>query len=602
MANRRAVNINRGRRHFVLITICAAFVLLVGRAVDLQVINKDFLQNQGDARYLRVVEVAANRGMITDRNGEPLAISTPVDSVWADPRELVKVPGRWSQLARVLRLDAGELRQRLADYSDREFMYLKRHVDPATARRVQALGVAGVSLQREYRRYYPAAEVAAHVVGFTNIDDVGQEGMELTYNKWLSGTPGSKRVIKDRLGRIVENVESITEPVPGKDLALSIDRRIQYLAYRELKSAVRQYQARSGSVVVLDTRSGQVLAMVNQPSYNPNNRSGLHASHMRNRAVTDVFEPGSTIKAFTIAAALESGAYSPHTMINTAPGRFRVGNKTIHDLRDHGLIDVSTVIQKSSNVGASKIALSMAPKRLWRMFSKAGFGGSTGSGFPGEAHGHLSDYWRWNKIEQATLSFGYGLSVTPLQLARAYSVLADGGHLKPVSFVQKDDDPRSERVISPKSAHQVRNMLEAVVAEGGTGTLAQIPGYRVAGKTGTVHKPVHGGYAEDRYIAIFAGMAPASNPRLVSVVVINEPGGEQYYGGQVAAPVFADVMSGALRLLDIPPDDLAPRPEQQQQPRHLRPVREEREDERLIPRQSPYEWQRGLKKAAAGVL
>jgi cell division protein FtsI (penicillin-binding protein 3) len=564
MNKKRTPCLQRGRRHIVLLSLFASLLLLVGRAVDLQVLRKDFLQDQGDARYLRVVQVAANRGMITDRNGEPLAISTPVDSVWANPRDAAAAPPRQLvQVARLLDMDVDYLRQRLDDHSGREFVYIKRDVNPDTARRVMELGVPGVSLQREYRRYYPAGEVAAHVIGFTNVDDVGQEGMELTYDRWLRGTPGSKRVIKDRLGRIVEDVESITKPVPGHSLALSIDRRVQYLAYRELKAGVQHYRARSGSAVILDAATGEVLAMVNQPSYNPNSRGDLEqTSHMRNRAVTDVFEPGSTIKAFTIAAALESGGYTPHTLVDTTPGIFRVGHDTIHDARNFGLIDVSTVIQKSSNVGASKIALSMEPKTLWGMFSRVGFGRATGSGFPGEVDGHLSDYWHWNAVEQATMSFGYGISVTPLQLARAYTIFADGGALMPVSFVRVDRPPPGTPLIHPETARQVRAMLESVVSEGGTGTEAHIPGYRVAGKTGTVHKPADGGYAEDRYMAIFVGMVPASHPRLVGVVVVNEPSGDAYYGGQVAAPIFARIMSGAVRLLDIPPDDLpgAPAP------------------------------------------
>jgi len=568
MKKNRAPQFHRGRRHLVLLTLFVSLLLLVGRDVDLQVLRKDFLQDQGDARYLRVVQIAANRGMITDRNGEPLAISTPVDSVWANPQDAGQAsPRQLRQLGRLLDLDAEYLSQRLSNRPGREFVYIKRDVDPATAQRVMKLGLPGVSLQREYRRYYPAGEVAAHIIGFTNVDDKGQEGMELAYDKWLQGSPGSKRVIKDRLGRIVEDVDSISKPVPGHRLALSIDRRVQYLAYRELKAGVQQYHARSGSAVVLDAATGEVLAMVNQPSYNPNSRSDLQQrSRMRNRAVTDVFEPGSTVKAFTIAAALQSGAYTPHTMINTAPGTFRIGHDTIHDSRNFGLIDVSTVIQKSSNVGASKIALSMEPKTLWGIFSHVGFGRATGSGFPGEVDGHLSDYWHWNSVEQATMSFGYGVSVTPLQLARAYTIFADGGRLKPVSFVRVDQPPPAEPIIRPDIAREVRTMLESVVSDGGTGTEARIPGYHVAGKTGTVHKPVDGGYAIDRYMAIFVGMVPASHPRLVGVVVVNEPGGDAYYGGQVAAPIFAKIMAGAVRLLDIPPDDLPGLPAQDAAP------------------------------------
>lgn len=605
MRRERKDQFKRGRRHIVLFSIGAALALLVVRAVDLQVVRKDFLQDQGDARYLREVKIAANRGMITDRNGEPLAISTPVDSVWANPQDTLQAsPQQWGRVAQLLDMDADQLRRRLEGHADREFVYIKRDVDPATAKRVMNVGVPGISLQREYRRYYPTAEVAAHVIGFTNIDDVGQEGMELVYDHWLKGKPGSKRVIKDRLGRIVEDVESVSKPVPGRDLALSLDRRVQYLAYRELKSGIMQFQARSGSAVVLDARTGEVLAMVNQPSYNPNSRTDLHRSHMRNRAVTDVFEPGSTIKAFTIAAALESGAYTPHTMINTTPGVFRIGHDTIHDSRNFGLIDVSTVIQKSSNVGASKIALSMLPKRLWGMFSRVGFGQVTGSGFPGEVGGHLSDYWRWNKVEQATMSFGYGISVTPLQLARAYMVFADGGRLKPVSFVRLDHPPPATQIMHAETARQVRTMLESVVSNEGTAPQAHIPGYQVAGKTGTVHKPVPGGYSEDRYMAIFVGMVPASHPRLVGVVVVNDPSTGKYYGGQVAAPIFERIMAGAVRLLDIPPDNLPSAPSyrpgagQVQAARQAPPPR----SQSVATEDSDGEWRSGLKKTSAGMF
>jgi cell division protein FtsI (penicillin-binding protein 3) len=505
---------------------------------------------------LRVVNIPAHRGMITDRNDEPLAISTPVDSIWADPQDLLEAPAKWPRLAKLLDLNVHWIRERLRDKSGSEFVYLKRHVPPALAEQVMALDIPGVSTQREYRRYYPAGEVAGHLLGFTNVDDVGQEGAELTYENLLRGTPGSMRVIKDRLGRIVETVERINEPVPGRDLKLSIDRRIQYLAYRELKAAVQDNRAASGSAVVLDVKTGEVLAMVNQPTYNPNNRDSLQSSHYRNRAVTDVFEPGSTVKPFTVAMALESGQYRPDSMIDTEPGTLRVGPNTIHDTHDYGLINVSTVIAKSSNVGASKIALSLPPDRLWNMFHKVGFGTLSGADFPGETAGTLPDYHRWYPIDHATFSFGYGLSVSTLQLARAYAALAAGGELKPVSFVPVENVQEGERVMKAKIARQVIAMLEGVVSDEGTGELARVPGYHVAGKTGTVRKSISGGYAEDKYVALFAGMIPATRPRLVMVVVINDPRSDKYYGGSVAAPVFSRVMSGAMRLLDIAPDDL----------------------------------------------
>ncbi|HKK13204.1 MAG TPA: penicillin-binding transpeptidase domain-containing protein [Gammaproteobacteria bacterium] len=544
-----------GRRRLVLGLLAGGFVSLVARAVDLQVVDKAFLQNEGDARHLRVVKVPAHRGMIVDRRGEPLAISTPVDSVWANPQELPTAGPTLAKLAAALHLDGGHLRRLLAQRSSREFVYLKRQLPPGKAHRVMALGIPGVYLQREYRRYYPAGEVTAHVLGFTNIDDRGQEGLELAYDDWLRGEAGEKRVIQDGRHHIIEDVDSIRAPRPGHKLTLSIDRRIQYLAYRELKAAVLAHHARSGSAVVLDPTTGEVLAMVNQPSYNPNNRKRLHAAAMRNRAVTDVFEPGSTLKPFTIAAALESGLYTPHTPIDTAPGYLKVGSHTIRDDGDYGMLDVTGVIRKSSNVGASKIALSLPPKREWSMLARAGFGEVTGSGFPGEASGLLSNYRRWHNLERATVSFGYGVSVTAVQLARAYAVLADGGIRRPVSFVKLNKPPAGKRVLSAHIAEQVRTMLETVVSPQGTGERAAVAGYHVAGKTGTVHKSIPGGYAPHRYLSLFAGMAPASDPRLVTVVMINEPKGD-YFGGLVAAPVFSKIMSGALRLLDIPPDDL----------------------------------------------
>lgn len=546
------------RLAFVKLVMLLGVAALMWRMGDLNLNQREFLQGQGDARYLRVVSIPAHRGMITDRHGEPLAISTPVESVWANPQELAQARNRWVELARVLELDLHDLEQVLARRMDREFVYLRRHINPDLAEKVMALRIPGVSLQPEYRRYYPMGEVTAHVVGFTNIDDAGQEGIELMMDEVLRGTPGSKRVIKDRLGRIVENVESISEPRPGDDLQLSIDRRIQYLAYRELKAAVNRHRARAGSAVVLDVTTGEVLAMVNQPAYNPNNRSDLSSSRFRNRAVTDVFEPGSTMKPFTIAAALESGKFRPNTPVDTHPGMLRLGGFTIRDSRDYGLIDVATVIQKSSNVGASRIALSLPSRELWDLFSRFGFGYDTASGFPGEAAGLLNAYQDWHKVEHATVSYGYGLSVTTLQLASAYATLADDGRQRPVSFFRQDRKnlPQAREVITPKIARTVRLMLERVVQKGGTGTRAQVSGYRVAGKTGTVRKASAGGYNEEHYLAVFAGMAPVSKPRLAMVVVVDSPDDGEYYGGVVAAPVFARVMEGALRLLDVAPDDL----------------------------------------------
>jgi len=539
----------------VLGALVLAALVLVGRAVGLQVLDREFLKGQGEARYLRSLTIAAHRGMITDRNGEPLAISTPVDAVWANPQDLAAAADQLPRLARVLDVGLDTVRSRVLG-NNREFVYLRRHVPPDLARRVMALKIPGISLQREYRRYYPDGEAAAHVVGFTNVDDVGQEGMELAYDQLLRGRNGAKWVLKDRFGRVVENVRSIREPSPGHDLALSIDRRLQYLAYRELKAAVQLNQARSASAVMLDVRTGEVLAMVNQPSYNPNNRGSLRGARFRNRAVTDVFEPGSTIKPFTVAAAFDAGAYRPDTVVDTSPGYFHVGRNTVRDATNYGAIDVTTVIEKSSNVGASKIALSIGPDRLWDMFSGVGFGVATGSRFPGEVSGLLTDFRGWGEIERATLSFGYGLSVTALQLAQAYMVLADRGRVKPVSFVPVADPRISGHAIKERTAKQVLRMMETVVSNKGTGALARVRGYRVAGKTGTVQVATDGGYSDEHYVSLFAGIAPASDPRLVLVIVIKDPQGSEYYGGRVAAPVFSTVMTGALRLLGVTPDDV----------------------------------------------
>ena len=536
--------------------VTGAALLLLARGVDLHVLRKDFLQHQGDARYLRVVPVAAHRGMIRDRNGEPLAISTPVDSVWVEPDAFIAAHGQWPRLARLLGMKVSELERRVLPRRERAFVYIRRHLAPQRAAQVMALQIPGVSLQREYHRYYPTGEVTAHVIGFTNVDDEGQEGLELAWNEHLRGLPGSQRVLKDRLGRVIKHIELIRKAQPGEDQVLSLDQRLQYLAYRELKRMVIRQNARSGSAVILDARTGEVLAMVNQPSYNPNNRGQLRGTRYRNRAVTDVFEPGSTVKPFTVAAALESGKYTPATLIDTAPGVFRVGRYPVHDIRNYGRISVTTVIQKSSNVGASKMALSLEPERLWQAYARLGLGEITGSGFPGEVSGVFSHRRHWSDIERATLAFGYGISVTPLQLARAYLVLANDGRLPPVRFrpPAEDETVSGRQVMPAKVARAVRRMMETVVQPGGTAVRAAIPGYRVAGKTGTMKKATAGGYSEDRYVAVFAGMAPASDPRLVMVVMINEPRNGVYYGGEVAAPVFARVMSSALRLMNVPPD------------------------------------------------
>jgi cell division protein FtsI (penicillin-binding protein 3) len=546
----------RGRRAFIFLCMGLAAVTLVWRAVCLQVLDKEFLLSQGEARHLRVVTLPAHRGIIQDRNGEPLAVSTQVESVWVNPQELGGEQQRIPELAALLELDAGKVKRMLASRADREFVYLQRHVDPALAEQVAALKLPGVYLQREYRRYYPAGEVAAQIVGFTNIDDLGQEGLELAYEDWLVGEPGAKRVIKDGRHHIIEDVESISRPRPGKDLTLSIDRRIQYLAYRELKSVMQEHNARAASAVVLDVKTGEVLAMVNQPSFNPNNRQQLRSGDMRNRAVTDVFEPGSTMKPFIAAAALQGGRFRPETPISTSPGWFRVGVNTVRDVHDYGQLDVAGVIRKSSNVGISKIALSLPAEDIWTLLKDIGFGAQTYSGFPGEATGLLSYHGGWNEIETATLAYGYGVSVTALQLAQAYAVLATDGIKRSVTFLRDGDVSEERRVMSATIARQVRAMLEEAAGPEGTAPQAAVAGYRVAGKTGTVKKAAPGGYSSNKYVAAFAGMAPASDPRLVMVVMVDEPRNGKYYGGQIAAPVFSKVMSGALRLMAVPPDNL----------------------------------------------
>ena len=549
-------SIYQGRRVFILLCMGLAAVALVWRAVSLQVLDKEFLLSQGEARHLRVVTLPAHRGVIQDRNGEPLADSTPVESVWVNPQELGGEQQRIPELAALLSLDGGKVQQLLARRADREFVYLRRHLSPALAEKVSALKIPGVYLQREYRRYYPGGEVAAHLVGFTNIDDQGQEGLELAYEDWLGGEPGAKRVIKDGKHHIIEDVESIRRPRPGKDLKLSIDRRIQYLAYRELKGVMKEHKARAASAVVLDVKSGEVLAMVNQPSFNPNNRQQLRRSDMRNRAVTDVFEPGSTMKPFVVATALQSGRFQPETEVSTSPGWYRVGVNTVRDVHDYGQLDVTGVIRKSSNVGISKIALALPAEDIWTTLTDLGFGAQTYSGFPGEASGLLSYHGGWNAIETATLAYGYGISVTALQLAQAYGVLATDGIKRSVTFLREGDVSEERRIMPAETAQQVRVMLEQATGPDGTAPQARVAGYRVAGKTGTVKKAAPGGYSSNKYLAVFAGLAPASDPRLVMVVMVDEPCNGKYYGGQVAAPVFSRVMSGALRLLAVPPDDL----------------------------------------------
>ncbi|MCS5559421.1 MAG: penicillin-binding transpeptidase domain-containing protein [Oceanospirillaceae bacterium] len=547
----------RMRIVWLLLLVAAAGV--VWRLVHLNITERSFLMRQGDARMVREVPIPAHRGMILDRRGEPLAVSAPVVSLWANPQVLGANLDQAKQVAAALGLSEENFLERLERLKNKEFMYLKRHVNPSEAGALLGHGWLGVHGRREFHRYYPSAEVATHLVGFNNVDDQGQEGLELGYESWLQGASGAKMVQKDRTGRTVKDLKLLTAGQPGKDLVLSIDMRMQYVAYRELKAVVQQHHAASGSAVVLDVATGEILAMVNQPAYNPNNRAVMSIDSLRNRAMTDVFEPGSTMKPVTIAAALMSGQYDPDSQVDTSPGFIKVKSKTIRDHRNYGVLDITGIITKSSNVGVTKLALSLPENSIRDTFYSFGLGQSTGTGFPGESAGILPSYAKWNPINLVTMSYGYGIAVTPLQLAQAYSVFASYGLKRPISMLKQETVLEAERVMPERVAKQVIAMLETVTQSGGTGTRAQVPSYRVAGKTGTVHRiSKQGGYDDDRYAAVFAGMAPASKPRLVCVVIVDDPKGEQYYGGEVAAPVFSRIMAESLRLLNVAPDNLLP--------------------------------------------
>lgn len=540
----------------ILVFLAAVFLALVWRLVDLTIFNRDFLVKQGQLRTLRTVEIPAYRGIITDRNNQPLAISTPVDSVWINPSLFHPTAEQSNQLAEILQMPEAEIIKIAASQPTRNFIYLKRGNPPQISDQLNNLKIPGVFLQREYKRYYPEAEATAHLIGITNVDDHGQEGLELSFDPWLAGKPGKKQVIKDRLGNIISEIALLKKPEQGRPLVLSIDKRIQYAAYQALKAAVEQYQAEGGSVVVLDARTSEVLAMVNQPSYNPNNRSGQHISSYRNRAVTDMFEPGSTLKTFTIALALASGKYNANTLIDTSPGWMMVGGYRISD-EDHnyGLIDVSEVLAKSSNIGATKIMMSLSPKGHWQLLHDAGFGQLTGSNFPGEVIGRLSEDTIWRPSEVATLAYGYGVAVTTLQLAHAYTIFANGGILRPLSLLKINEISPGKQIIPGNVAAKMLTLLENVVADGEnhTGTRAQIPGYTVGGKTGTSYIAGPHGYDRHNYNSSFVGIAPLSNPRLVIAVVIRQPHGG-HMGSTVSAPVFAQVMSDSLRILNVLPD------------------------------------------------
>ncbi|MEM8983577.1 MAG: penicillin-binding transpeptidase domain-containing protein [Pseudomonadota bacterium] len=555
---RREANARRFRhRSIVVIAFFVALsAMLIGRAAHLQVLQHDFLVDEARKRHVRQMKLSAHRGPIVDRNNEPMAVSTPVDSVWANPQLLGPAIDEVPTLSTMIDVDSDQLLRRISRSADREFVYLRRHLSPSRAAEVRSLGLPGVELQREYRRFYPAGEVVGHVLGFTNIDDQGQEGLEYAYDHWLAGQPGAKRVLKDEKGQVIDDVDSIRAARHGNTLTTSLDLRLQYLAYRELKRAIVEHDAESGSVVVLDIATGEVLAMVNQPGYNPNDRSQFNASRYRNRAVTDILEPGSSIKPLIVSAAIASNRYDATSVIDTSPGWVQVGAKRIEDQRNHGRLTLADIIARSSNVGITKLAMRLEASELHRMLVRFGLGELTGSGFPGESSGLLSHHTHWRAISQATLAYGYGVSVTPLQLARAYAAIGAGGLLRPVSFVRQDQPVSGERILAEDNAAAVLAMMERVVGPGGTGTKAGVAGYRVAGKTGTAWKFAAGGYSENKYVSIFAGVAPVSAPRLAVVVIVDEPSRDDYYGGDVAAPVFARIVAESLRLLAITPDDL----------------------------------------------
>ena len=547
-----AVKLPVWRSRVVLFVLFAAFVALVSRALWLQGISTDFLQKQGESRYARTLDLPATRGKITDRNGEVLASSMPVKAIWAIPEDVQEAPKeKIAALAQLLEMNEADLRKKLD--SDRSFVYLKRQVEQEVADKIAKLGIPGIEARKEYKRFYPQGEVMAHVVGFTNVEDAGQEGMELAFQKSLAGITGSRRVIKDRLGHIVEDIGAIREPHDGKNLTLSIDSKIQYIAFSQLKEAVEKHKAKAAGAVVIDAKTGEILALVNLPTYNPNNRAILTGAQLRNRVLTDTFEPGSTLKPFTVALALETKRVTPNTPIQTAPGRMTIGTATIGDAHPHGVLTVAQVIEKSSNVGTAKMALQMQPQEMWDMFTTVGFGQQPKLGFPGAVAGRVRPYKSWRPIEQATMSYGHGISVSLIQIAHAYTIFARDGDFIPLSLQKVDTPPVGQRVISETTAREMRAMLETVTGPGGTAPKAQVPGYRTAGKTGTAYK-LQGGRYVNKYVASFVGFAPVSNPRIIVAVMVDEPTGGSHYGGDVAAPVFASLVANTLRAMNVPPD------------------------------------------------
>ena len=554
-------------RFRIVIGVLLAMVAgIVWRIVDLHIFDHDFLKAHGDARSVRHIPIPAHRGLITDRHGEPLAVSTPVTTLWGNPKELAGARERWTELAAALGQDPRTLSQRLEQNASREFIYLVRGLTPEQGAAVMERRIPGVYSLEEFRRFYPAGEVTAHVVGLTDVDDHGREGIEKAFDQWLAGVPGKRQVIKDRRGQLIRDVGVVSNAKPGKTLALSIDLRLQYLAHRELRAALTEFNAKAGSLVIVDVKSGEILAMVNQPTYNPNNKRTLEPAAMRNRAVTDVFEPGSTVKPFSIAAALGTGRWKPNDTVDTHPGSMRIGRYTIRDVSRGGVLSLTGILMKSSNVGVSKIAFDIGAEPIHALMQQVGFGQDTGLGFPGERVGNLPNYRVWRPAETATLAYGYGLSATAVQLAQAYAVLGNGGGRVPLSMTRLERAPAATQVLDPQIAQTMLGMLKAVVDEpGGGGARARVPGYHVGGKSGTARKAAVGskGYVDKAYRAFFAGVAPIGEPRLAAVVMIDEPSNGAYYGGQVSAPVFGKVMAGALRLMNIAPDNLPPLPEQQ---------------------------------------
>ena len=543
----------------ILVLLFALVAAIASRIVHLLIFRHEFLAMQGDARAVRHIPIPAHRGVITDRNGEPLAVSTPVLTLWANPKELLADKARWPELASALELPPADLAKRIESNAAREFMYLARGLTPERGQAVLERKIAGVYSKEEFRRFYPAGEVAAHLVGFTDIDEHGREGVELAFDEWLTGVPGKRQVIKDRRGDLIRDVQVKENAKPGKQLALSIDLRLQYLAHRELRNALLEFEAKAGSLVMVDVRTGEVLAMVNHPTYNPNNRRQLNPQAMRNRAMVDVFEPGSTVKPFSIAAALGTGRWTPESTVDTGNGSFKIGRYTIRDVSRGGLLDLTEILKKSSNVAISKIALDIGAQPVYAMMQNVGFGADTGLSFPGERVGQLPMHRKWGQAETATLAYGYGLSVTAVQLAHAFAVLANDGRNIPLSLLRQDRVPADGvQVMDAQISKSVMGMLQAVVEEpGGGGSRARVPGYHVGGKSGTAKKLASGGgYTESSYRSLFAGVAPIENPRVAVVVVIDEPSKGGYYGGLVAAPVFGRVTAGALRMLNVPPDNL----------------------------------------------